>query len=133
MSAPTDPVAFVIEDDKNLSAAFTEAMKSASYQVVTIRNGLEAIARLKTEIPATIVLDLHVPGVNGVDILHYIRDDARFKYVKVIVTTADDRKAEELRELADLVLIKPIGLQQLRDMAVRMHPDTVQTSKIEDQ
>jgi len=133
MSAPTDPVAFVIEDDKNLSAAFTEAMKSASYQVVTIRNGLEAIARLKTEIPATIVLDLHVPGVNGVDILHYIRDDARFKYVKVIVTTADDRKAEELHELADLVLIKPIGLQQLRDMAVRMHPDTVQTSKIEDQ
>jgi CheY-like chemotaxis protein len=133
MSAPSHPVAFVIEDDKNLSVAFTEAMKSAAYQVVTIRNGLEAIARLKTEVPATIVLDLHVPGVNGVDILHYIRDDARFKNVKVIVTTADDRKAEELRELADLVLIKPIGLQQLRDMAVRMHPDTVQTSKIEDQ
>jgi CheY-like chemotaxis protein len=125
MSDPTRPLSFVIEDDKNLSVAFAEAMKSASYRVVMIRNGLEAIARLKTEVPATIVLDLHVPGVNGVDILHYLRDDARFRDVKVIVTTADDRKAEELHELADLVLIKPIGLQQLRDMAMRLHPDTI--------
>lgn len=125
MSEPKLPISFVIEDDKNLSVAFTEAMKSASYQVVTIRNGLEAIARLKTEVPATIILDLHIPGVTGVDILHYLRDDARFKAVKVIVVTADDRKAEELRELADLVLIKPIGLQQLRNMALRLHPDTL--------
>ncbi|HUF38192.1 MAG TPA: response regulator [Anaerolineales bacterium] len=125
MSEPKLPISFVIEDDKNLSVAFTEAMKSASYQVITIRNGLEAIARLKTEVPATIILDLHIPGVTGVDILHYLRDDARFKAVKVIVVTADDRKAEELRELADLVLIKPIGLQQLRNMALRLHPDTL--------
>jgi CheY-like chemotaxis protein len=125
MSDPSGPLAFVIEDDKNLSVAFAEAIKSAGYMAVMIRNGVEAIARLKEEVPATIVLDLHIPGVSGLEILQYLRDEDRFKSVKVIVATADDRKAEELHDLADLVLIKPIGLHQLRDMALRMHPDTV--------
>ncbi len=126
MTDSSGPLAFVIEDDKNLSVAYAEAIKTAGYTAVMIRNGVEAISRLKREVPATIVLDLHIPGVSGTEILRYLRDDIRFKSVKVIVATADDRKAEELHDLADLVLIKPIGLQQLRDMAVRMHPDTVE-------
>lgn len=116
------PLAFVIEDDKHLCAAFSEAIEAASYEVVTIRNGLEAMVRLKEQVPATIVLDLHIPGVSGVDLLAYLREDPRFENVKVIVTTADDRKGEELRELADLVLIKPVGFHQLRELAVRLHP-----------
>lgn len=116
------PLAYVIEDDKNLSTAFAEAVLAASYKTVVIRNGLEAMARLKEQIPATIILDLHIPGINGLDLLNYLRSDARFNSVKVIVTTADDRKAIELHELADLILIKPVGFHQLRDMAMRMNP-----------
>ena len=37
------------------------------------------------------------------------------------LSTADDRKAQELYEMADLVLFKPVGFEQLRDMAARLH------------
>lgn len=122
MSISHLPLAFVIEDDHNLSRAYAEAMNQANYRTVVIRNGLEALARLKEQVPSTVILDIHIPGVSGVEVLEYIRSDLRFNRVKVIITTADDRKAEELHDKADLVLIKPVGFLQLRDMAQRMHP-----------
>ncbi len=122
MSYSNLPLAYVIEDDKNLSTAFAQAVLDASYDTVVIRNGLEALARLKDQVPATIVLDLHIPGVTGLELLIYLRSNERFNAVKVIVTTADDRKAQELNELADIILIKPVGYKQLRDMAQRMNP-----------
>ena len=81
----TEPLAFVIEDDKNLSIAYAEAIKSAGYRAVTIRSGVEAVARLKREVPATIILDLHVPGVSGMEILKMLRADTRLNGVRVIV------------------------------------------------
>ncbi len=116
------PLAFVIEDDKNLSLAFGEALTEANYQVEIIRDGQQAMHRLETTVPKTIILDLHIPYISGVEILKHIRATERLTRIKVIVTTADDRKAEELRELADLVLIKPVGFLQLKEMAVRLHP-----------
>jgi hypothetical protein len=40
----------------------------------------------------------------------------------VIIVTADARRAKELQDAADLVLLKPIGFMQLRDIAKRMLP-----------
>jgi DNA-binding response OmpR family regulator len=97
-------------------------MTEAEYEVEVIRDGHQAMKRLREENPSTVVLDLHIPFMNGEEILNYIRMDQRLAQTKVIITTADDRRGEELRDLADLVLIKPIGFRQLRDMAVRMHP-----------
>ena len=97
-------------------------MEAASYRVAVIGNGLEALARLKKRVPQMVLLDLHIPGVNGVDILHYLRGDVRFDRSHVIVTTADVRKAEEVRSLADFVFVKPIEMGQLRDIAARLHP-----------
>ena len=116
------PLAFIIEDDKNLAHAFGQAMAEAEYDVEVIRDGHQAMKRLREENPSTVILDLHIPFMNGEEILNYIRMDQRLAQTKVIITTADDRRGEELRDLADLVLIKPIGFRQLRDMAVRMHP-----------
>ena len=117
------PLAFIIEDDKNLANAFGQALAEASYEVEVIRDGHQALKRLREESPRTVILDLHIPFLSGEEILNYIRLDQRLTDTKVIITTADDRRGEELRDLADLVLIKPIGFRQLRDMAFRMHPD----------
>ena len=47
-------------------------------------------------------------------------DDPHMTDSNVILATADDRKAEELQGVADLVFLKPIGFTQLRDIAKRM-------------
>lgn len=116
----SSPLAFVIEDDKNLSIAYAEAMESAGYQAEIFRNGTEGLENLKKTVPFLIILDLNLPGVNGVEILKYVRADNRLAKTRVIVATADDRTAEILHGNADIVLVKPIGFGQLRDLAARL-------------
>ncbi len=72
--------------------------------------------------PALIILDLHLPFLSGKDLLYYIRADQRFTQTRIMLTTADTVLAENLREEADLVLLKPISPGQLRDLAKRLRP-----------
>ncbi|HNB51002.1 MAG TPA: response regulator [Anaerolineales bacterium] len=118
----SSPLAFVIEDDKNLSFAYAEAVESAGFQVEIFRDGTEGLENLKKTVPALIILDLNLPGVNGVEILKYVRSDNRLEKTRVLVATADDRTAELLHGNADIVLVKPIGFGQLRDLAARLLP-----------
>ncbi len=69
--------------------------------------------------PTVVVLDLHLPHVNGLDILAKIRGDERLKDAKVIISTADPRMSD-MAEDADFVLIKPISFAQLRDLSKRL-------------
>ncbi len=119
-NATTKPLAFVIEDDKNLSLAFAMAVESADFDVEVLHDGRSAIQRLEQITPHTIILDINIPYVTGVEILRVIRGNERFNKTRVIVTTADDRTAERLRDAADLVLIKPVGFHQLKNLAIRM-------------
>ena len=118
------PLAFVIEDDKNLAAAFSEALLDAGYAVEIIYDGKTALEKLAQATPATVILDLHIPHVKGSDVLAYIRGDARLKDIRVVVATADDKIAETLRGVADLILLKPVGFSQLRDLAKRVMPQS---------
>ena len=74
----TNPRAFVIEDDEFIAYIFSAAVKEAQFDPLIIRDGISALETLKTEIPDLIILDLHLPGVSGINILREIRSDSRF-------------------------------------------------------
>jgi len=112
--------ALVIEDDKDVAIIFAEALRMAGCETEIIRAGDAALARLAATVPDVVVLDLHLPRVEGIDILRQIRADARLAGTRVIVVTGDPPAAEGLQDLADLVLIKPVGLDQLSDLATRL-------------
>jgi DNA-binding response OmpR family regulator len=118
----TNPLALVIEDDLNLAAIFAEALQSAEFETEIIQTGRTALARLAITTPAVVLLDLHLPYVSGEEILRQIRANERLVKTQVIITTADARLAEGLQAEADLVLLKPISFNQLRDLATRLHP-----------
>lgn len=118
----TNPLAFVIEDDKNLSAALGEALKDANYTVEIFNDGETARKQLQNATPTLIILDLHIPYVSGKELLHLIRSMETLKQTKVIVASADAASADALQDQADLVLLKPVGFKQLRDLALRMRP-----------
>ena len=112
--------ALVIEDDKDVAIIFAEALRMAGCETEIIRAGDAALARLAAAVPDVVVLDLHLPRVEGIDILRQIRADARLAETRVIVVTGDPPAAEGLQDLADLVLIKPVGLDQLSNLATRL-------------
>lgn len=115
----TKPCAFVVEDDPVLSQIFVLTL-SESFDVEAITNGTLALARLKETVPQLIVLDIHLPGASGAEILHAIRADSRLGATRVILATADSHQADILEDKADIVLLKPISTVQLRDFAERL-------------
>ena len=112
--------ALIIEDEADLAEIYTKALQREGFETETINDGKKAIERLASVSPNVILLDLHLPQISGAAILEAIRADERLKKIPVIVTTADERQAEELVNRADLVLLKPVSLNQLRELANRM-------------
>ena len=119
------PLALIVEDEKDLSDIFAEALQHADFATEIVRDGQLALNRLAEIVPALVLLDLHLPNVAGTDILKYIRQDERLAKTQVIVVTADARSAEFLRTDAELVLVKPVRFSQLRDLTARIRPTTI--------
>jgi DNA-binding response OmpR family regulator len=121
-----NPLALIIENDKKLAFIFAQALRLAEFEIEIVQDGSLALARLATITPELVVLDLHLPGLSGRDILQQIRSTPRLAQSRVIVTTADAAMADMVAGEADLALLKPIGPGQLRDFAARLRPlDTV--------
>jgi DNA-binding response OmpR family regulator len=113
-------LAVIVEDEPNLSQIYVRALEAAGFTSRAYLDGTEALNALKTLKPAAVVLDLHLPGVMGDEILKYIRSDERLADTKVIMITADPHMAAMLDATTDLTLLKPVSYFQLRDLAKRL-------------
>jgi DNA-binding response OmpR family regulator len=113
------PLVFIVEDDPQLSKIFSLTLSEA-FETESITDGNQALIRLSEIVPHLVVLDINLPGASGVEILHVIRADSRFAATRVILATADSRQADELQDKADIVLLKPISIAQLRELANRL-------------
>lgn len=113
-------LALVIEDDFDASTIFGMAMEANDLEVELITNGRVAMERLATAEPDIVILDLHLPDVDGAQILARIRGEERLKHTLVVIVSADARMADMINEDADLVLLKPALYSQVRDFAARL-------------
>jgi diguanylate cyclase (GGDEF)-like protein len=114
------PFALIIEDDRDISALFRHVLDIAGYHTEIILHGKEAIKRLDSVRPDIVLLDLHLPVVSGTQILEHVRANERLKSVPVVVITAYARDAESLPVEPDLVLMKPVNLEQLSNLVQRL-------------
>lgn len=117
----TRPLAIIIEDNKDQNLVFTTALEQAGYYAESIKDGTEAQKRLTEVIPKVVVLDLHLPGIDGEKLLNQIRADKRLTGTRVILATADALLASALQSQADFVFLKPISFSQLNQLATRFH------------
>ena len=122
MSSRLKPLAIIIEDDFDLADFYVQALTEAGYETEVVYDGIIGLAQLAVATPDLVVLDLKLPQITGDHILRKIRSDVRLATMKVFVTSADPILAETLRNEADLVLIKPVSFNQLRDLAFRLMP-----------
>lgn len=118
-SANTKPLAIVIEDNADQNLVFTMALNKAGYATQSVHNGTDAQKLLNEVVPHIVVLDLHMPDIDGNILLTQIRNDERLAKVNVILATADAAFADALQPQADLVLLKPVSFSQLSELADR--------------
>ena len=112
-------LALIIEDEPKLADIFSLALMP-DFEVKVVNDGQSALNILADIAPVVILLDLHLPRVSGTDVLRHIKADERLKQSRIIITTADALMAEDLRDQADIVLLKPISVNQLNQLANRL-------------
>ena len=117
------PLAYLVEDNMDTVVIFQGALELAEYEVEVATDGAIAQKRLKEIVPDLIILDLHMPHVTGDVLLKQIRTDERLKEARIFLATADANMASQLSDDAEIVLLKPVGFTQLRDLAKRFRPD----------
>jgi PleD family two-component response regulator len=111
----------IIEDDRDTAGFFKTVLELVGFECEIILTAKEALDRLAVSAPDLILLDIRLGvEISGEDILYQIRSNPRFDNTRVVVTTAYPRLAEPITDLADLVLIKPVEIEQLKSLMQRL-------------
>ncbi len=104
----------VVEDEKRLCGMLAQSLRQAGYEVDTCHDGAEALEQAQTERYDLVVLDLNLPGMDGMTLLKTLRrDDAE---TKVLILSARDQTADKVRGLdagANDYLAKPFHFAEL--------------------
>lgn len=104
----------IVEDDDMIGESVVAGLESEDYAVDWVRDGNSALVALKTTPFSLVVLDLGLPGKDGLKVLQEMR--ARRMSTPVLVTTARDTVEDRIKGLdagADDYLIKPYDLDEL--------------------
>jgi len=114
-------IVLIVEDDQDVALLYERVLASGGLTTEISRTGEAALAWLGATVPDVVVLDLNLPPqVSGLDVLHHIRTDSRLATTRVIVVTGHPDLADSVRDQADLVLLKPVDVNQLGDFVARL-------------
>ena len=104
----------LVEDDRMIGAAVTQALRDASYAVDWVSDGESAVVAGETELYDLVLLDLGLPGPSGLDVLRRFRS-SRQQLPVIIVTARDsvDDRIEGLDLGADDYVVKPFEVREL--------------------
>ena len=80
-------------------ALLRKSMESKDYQVATAQDGMEGFILAKRDIPDLIILDVHMPNLDGYSLVRQLKGTAELKSVPVLIVTADDKLEERFRKL----------------------------------
>jgi CheY-like chemotaxis protein len=104
----------VVEDEEGLRLLYEEELKAEGYEVLTARNGREAIQLLEVRKPDLIILDIVMPVMNGMETLGRILGKER--KIPVILNTSYSGYQEDFMSwAADAYLTKSVDLSELKD------------------
>ncbi|SAL50505.1 response regulator transcription factor [Caballeronia humi] len=104
----------LVEDDRMIGEAVEGALKDASYAVDWVTDGQTALTSIETQVYDVVLLDLGLPKMDGIDVLHSVR--ASMNPVPLVVITARDAVEDRVRGLdggADDYVLKPFELSEL--------------------
>ena len=104
---------FIVEDEPELAALVADYARAAGYAPIVFGDGAEALAAIRADAPALIVLDLMLPGLDGLAVCRAVR---AFSEVPIVMVTARVEEIDRLLGLeagADDYLCKPFSPREL--------------------
>ncbi len=107
---------YILEDDDNIRQMESYAFKNSGYQVAECRTGAELRTMCEQQLPELIILDLMLPGEDGLSILRWLRAESATEKVPVIIVSAKSTELDTVKGLdygADDYITKPFGVMEL--------------------
>jgi CheY-like chemotaxis protein len=115
MSAPNKRILVVDDNPRNLKLAF-DVLEDAGYEVIEAVDAEEAQSMIDRNLPDLILMDIALPGMDGLTLTRKIKANERTKHIRIIALTAFAMKGDDQKALAagcDGYITKPIDIHQL--------------------
>ena len=103
----------VVDDDSHIASALRRALVYEGYDVDTAGDGTEGLARAREAPPDLVILDVMMPGLDGIEVCRRLRAEGE---VAILMLTARDATSDRVRGLdsgADDYLVKPFAYEEL--------------------
>lgn len=115
----------IVEDNPNTQEALEDLLKLDNHKVDYAGNGLGALVRLKTHPADIVIVDYHMPAMNGLELAAELRKNEQWKDIPIILITA---VADSELPIADILLLlgvyllrKPFSIHELREVITKIH------------
>ncbi len=130
---PTRPTVLLVEDEDDIRELMQYNLLKEGYQVIAVGSGEEALEVVGRQIPDLVVLDLMLPGMDGLNVCRRLRGDARTQALPILVVSARGEEADVVTGLnlgADDYLTKPFSPRVLvaRTRAVLRRSNAMETA-----
>jgi CheY-like chemotaxis protein len=106
----------VAEDNAQSSSVLQDYLQAHGYRVVVARDGQEALDQMRDIVPAVILMDIQIPGMDGLEAIRHIRADEAKRQIPIVAMTALAMPGDRERCLvagATAYLAKPVNLRTL--------------------
>lgn len=114
--------ALVITNSLNNAGNLRRALTQADFQVHCVGTGSRAQIQLAFTNPDLIVLDLNLPDIPAEIILRQIKAQPRLDGARLILLSEDKKSARDTKDLADFILMKPVGSEEMGELAAQLLP-----------
>ena len=113
----------IIDDDRQVTLALSIRLRAAGYEVDTAPDGETGLEKLSLKLPDVVLLDMRMPGIDGLEVIRRMKLDERLARVPVIVISANAQetvKHEAIATGAQLFLEKPYEARVLLEALARV-------------
>ncbi len=99
----------IVDDEKFIASVIEKAVKDAGFETSVAYDGFQAGKSISSFLPSLITLDLNMPGLDGMGVIKYVRNDPELAHIKILVISAmsEEKLQEALDAGADAVITKP--------------------------
>jgi len=116
---PPQPLVLLAEDNPTTGELLVDYLSMKGYRVVLAEEGQQVLDRIREERPAIILMDVHMPGMDGLEAMRHIRADAALADIPIIALTAMAMQEDRdicLEAGANEYLSKPVRLKYLLEI-----------------
>ena len=128
------PLILLAEDDEGIADLISDFLSFSEYHVIIAQNGHEAVRLVKEEKPDIVLMDIHMPDMDGLNAISHIRADADVSDTPIIALTALAMIGDRERCLeagADDYIIKPVHFKDLiRAIEAQLHRESDATEVV---